>query len=34
MTTISGQQPLTGINVADFSWYAAGPILASCNGMA
>jgi crotonobetainyl-CoA:carnitine CoA-transferase CaiB-like acyl-CoA transferase len=32
MTTINGQQPLTGINVADFSWFAAGPICAEVMG--
>ncbi len=31
--TSNGRQPLTGINVADFSWFAAGPICAEVLGL-
>ncbi len=31
--TSNGRQPLTGINVADFSWFAAGPICAEVMGL-
>ena len=33
MTTTNGKQPLTGINVADFSWFAAGPICPQVMGL-
>ncbi len=28
MPSNNSQQPLTGLNVADFSWFAAGPVCA------
>ena len=31
--TANGHQPLTGINVADFSWFGAGPICAEVLGL-
>lgn len=33
MTASNGRQPLTGINVADFSWFGAGPICAEVMGL-
>ena len=33
MTAKNGQQPLTGVNVADFSWFGAGPICAQALGL-
>jgi crotonobetainyl-CoA:carnitine CoA-transferase CaiB-like acyl-CoA transferase len=33
VTSEQGRQPLTGVNVADFSWFAAGPICAEVMGL-